>query len=189
MEDIVIIGYGGHAKSVADCIEHSQKYRIVGYTDLFKQRSDYEYLGTDEALDIVFKKGVKKAVVGIGFLGKDNIRETLYRKLKNIGFELPVIIDPSAIVSQGVPIGEGTIIGKNVVINSESVIGKMAIINTGAIIEHECVIGDYVHVAVGAVVCGQVTVGEEAFVGANSTIIQCRNIASKSIIPAGMVIR
>lgn len=189
MEDIVIIGYGGHAKSVADCIERSQKYRIVGYTDLCEQRSDYEYLGTDDALDIVFNKGVKKAVVGIGYLGKDNIRGTLYRKLKNIGFELPVIIDPSAIISQGVSIGEGTIVGKNVVINSGSVIGKMAIINTGAIIEHESVIGDYVHVAVGAVVCGQATVGEEAFVGANSTIIQCRNIAPKSIIPAGMVIR
>lgn len=189
MEDIVIIGYGGHAKSVADCIERSQKYRIVGYTDFCEQRSYYDYLGTDDALDIVFKKGIKKAVVGIGYLGKDSIRGKLYRKLKNIGFELPVIIDPSAIVSQGVSIGEGTIVGKNAVINSESVIGKMAIINTGAVIEHECVIGDYVHVAVGAVVCGQVMVGEGTFIGANSTIIQCQNVAPKSIIPAGMVIR
>lgn len=189
MEDIVIIGYGGHAKSVVDSIERAHKYRIVGYTELREQQSDYNYLGTDEALYEIYNSGVRNAVVGIGYLGKDNIRVSLYRKLKDIGFELPVIIDPSAIVSQGVSIGEGTIVGKNAVINSDSVIGKMAIINTGAIIEHESVIGDYVHVAVGAVVCGQATVGEEAFVGANSTIIQCRNIAPKSIIPAGMVIR
>ena len=33
MEDIVIVGFGGHAKSIADCIERMGKYRIVGYTD------------------------------------------------------------------------------------------------------------------------------------------------------------
>lgn len=189
MEDIVIIGYGGHAKSVVDCIERSHKYRIVGYTELREQQSDYNYLGTDEALYEIYNSGVRNAVVGIGYLGKDNIRAMLYRKLKDIGFKLPVIIDPRAIVSQNVSIGEGTIVGKNAIINSESVIGKMAIINTGAIIEHECEIGDYVHIAVGAVICGQVKVGQESFVGANATVIQCQEIGPKRIIPAGMVIR
>ena len=183
MEDIVIIGYGGHAKSVVDSIERAHRYRIVGYTELREQQSDYNYLGTDEALYEIYNSGVRNAVVGIGYLGKDNIRAMLYRKLKDIGFKLPVIIDPRAIVSQNVSIGEGTIVGKNAIINSESVIGKMAIINTGAIIEHECEIGDYESDI------GQVKVGQESFVGANATVIQCQEIGPKRIIPAGMVIR
>ena len=28
MEDIILVGYGGHAKSVADCIERKKEYRI-----------------------------------------------------------------------------------------------------------------------------------------------------------------
>lgn len=33
MEDIILVGYGGHAKSVADCIERKNEYRIIGYTE------------------------------------------------------------------------------------------------------------------------------------------------------------
>ncbi len=63
----------------------------------------------------------------------------------------------------------------------------MAIINTISLIEHECVVGDFSHVAVAAVLCGQV--GEAAFIGANSTIIQCRKIEPGKIVPAGVTIR
>ena len=65
----------------------------------------------------------------------------------------------------------------------------MAIINTKALVEHECVVGDFAHIAVGAVLCGQVVVGEGAFVGANATVIQCREIGSNEIVPAGEVVR
>ena len=42
MDDIILVGYGGHGKSVADCIERTKKYRIVGYTDLEQQESMYK---------------------------------------------------------------------------------------------------------------------------------------------------
>ncbi|WP_156032724.1 hypothetical protein [Selenomonas sp. FC4001] len=42
MEDIVLVGFGGHAKSVADCIEREGKYHIAGYTDVKLQ-----VIGTD----------------------------------------------------------------------------------------------------------------------------------------------
>ena len=33
-EKIVLIGFGGHAKSVIDSIEASGEYKIAGYTDI-----------------------------------------------------------------------------------------------------------------------------------------------------------
>ena len=33
MEDIILVGYGGHAKSVADCIERKNEYRIINVKD------------------------------------------------------------------------------------------------------------------------------------------------------------
>lgn len=189
MEKIVIVGYGGHAKSVADCIKRIGLYQIEGYTDLEEHSSEFKYLGTDDNLQSIFDSGVKKAVVGVGYLGKGELRQQLYAKLKEIGFELPVIIDPSAIVSDTAIIGEGTVVGKCAVVNAEARIGRMTILNTMSLVEHECIVEDFSHIAVGTVLCGQVKVGKAAFVGANATIIQCKEIKQCEIIPAGTTIR
>ena len=189
MEDIILIGYGGHAKSVADCIERQGYYRIIGYTDIEENESVYKYLGTDDVLQKYYEQGVANAVVCVGFLGKGYIREEIYRKLKDIGYNLPVIKDPSAIISSSALIGEGTFIGKRAVINAEANIGKMVIVNTMALVEHECVVEDFSHIAVSAVLCGQVSVGRAALVGANATVIQGRQVCPRQIVPAGTVIR
>lgn len=36
MENILLVGYGGHAKSIADCIERQGIYKIAGYTDIIQ---------------------------------------------------------------------------------------------------------------------------------------------------------
>ena len=189
MENILLVGYGGHAKSIADCIERQGNYRIAGYTDSMQRESPYQYLGTDERLQECYDNGIKKAVIGVGYLGKGKIRETIYDTLKQIGFELPVISDPSAIISSTASVGEGTFIGKNVIVNSEAYVGRACIINTQALVEHECKIDDFSHIAVSAVLCGQVQVGRAAFIGANATVIQCMNIPAGCMIPAGVVVR
>lgn len=190
MEDIVLVGFGGHAKSVADCIERQGLYGIAGYTDeKICAECKYPYLGTDDELEKIFNRGVKKAAVCVGYLGKGEVRQKIYERLKKIGYNLPVIADKSAIVSESAVIGEGTFIGKDAVINAEACIGKMAIINSKALIEHECVVGDFAHVAVAAVLCGQVKVGTAAFIGANATVLQCIWVDDGALIPAGVTVR
>lgn len=189
MEEIILVGYGGHAKSMADAIERSGQFHIAGYTDSRERDCEYVYLGSDEELGIYQKKGILNLAICIGYLGRGSIRERLYRNLKRQGFSFPVIIDPSAVISERALIGEGAFIGKGAVINSEAEIGKMCIINTAAVIEHECQVGDFSHISVGAVLCGQVRIGKAAFVGANATIIQCQRIGERETVPAGMTIR
>lgn len=184
-----MVGYGGHAKSIADCIERQGEYEIVGYTDPIRHDSPYRYLGTDAILQTCRESGVSNAVLCLGYLGKGVVRQNLYYHLKELGFLLPLIADPSAIISGSAEIGEGVFIGKSAIINAEAKIGRMAIINTKALIEHECIVGDFTHVAVGAVLCGQVEVGKGALIGANATVIQQRKIADYQIVPAGAVVR
>lgn len=188
MENIVLVGFGGHAKSVADCIERQGKFCIAGYTENEKKDSKYRYLGTDDVLPELYDSGIHYAFACVGYLGKGAIRNRIYNELKNIGFNLPVIIDPSAIVSNSAQIGEGVFIGKDAVINAEAIIGKMAIINTKALIEHECIVGDFSHIAVGAVLCGQTRVGKESLIGANATVVQDVKIADNVIVGAGAVV-
>ena len=189
MESIILVGYGGHAKSVADSIKRQNKYNIVGYTDIKDSKCEYKYWGTDDMLIPLYKSGIKNAAIGIGYLGKGTLREKLYVALKEIGYNLPLIVDPTAIISESAHIHEGTFIGKNSIINADASIGCCCIINTGAIVEHECRVGDFTHVAVSSVLCGQVNIGKSCLVGANATIIQCVSIADRTIVPAGEVVR
>ncbi|WP_276951198.1 acetyltransferase [Acetatifactor muris] len=188
MEDIVLIGGGGHALSIADTIINGKKYEIVGYTDVADVHSPLRYLGTDEILECLLDRGVINAAITVGYLGKSSIRDRLYYRAKQAGFRLPKIIDPSAVVSGTADVGEGVFIGKNAVVNAGAKIGKMCIINTGAIIEHNNQIGEYSHIAVGATLCGDVRVGEHTLIGANATIIQGVHIGMNTIIGAGSVV-
>ncbi len=186
---IVIVGFGGHAKSLADSILSDGKYEIAGYTDIEeKDVPNIPYLGTDDELKSIFDSDVKNAAVGVGFIGNSDIRDNLYDRLISIGFELPVIIDPSAIIALEAQIGEGSFIGKRAVINVGAKIGRMCIINTGSIIEHENLIGDFTHIAVGATLCGNVSVGDHCMIGANSTVIQGVHIGCYSTVGAGAVV-
>lgn len=193
MEDIILLGFGGHAKSVIDCIERQGKYRIIGFLDKEERGKisyrGYEVVGEDDDLPRFYDQGIRNAFVTVGFLGQSTVRNRLYDKLKQIGFRLPNIIDPSAVVAGDAVLGEGNFIGKLVMLNADVKIGSMCIINSGAMIEHECRVGDFSHVSVGTVLCGEVTVGRETFVGAGSTLIQGITVGDHCIVAAGTTLR
>lgn len=193
MEKIVILGNGGHAKSLVDIIEREKRYEIAGYVvnenDSDMPDAKYPRLGGDAKLRQIFQSGVKNAAVGVGYMGNSGLREKLWEQLKQIGFFLPVICDPSAVLAGDIGIGEGSFIGKGSIVNANASIGKMCIINTGAIIEHDCEVEDFSHISVGSVLCGNVKVGAASFVGAGATVIQGVSIGRGCVIGAGTTIR
>lgn len=194
MEKILIIGMGGHAKSVIDVLEKEKEFEIIGYVvnDMKgKEPKDNKYpvIGNDADLKNLYESGIKNAAMGIGFLGKSNIRKKLWYKLKRIGFRFPVICDSTVVLANDIEMDEGCFLGKGVIVNAGTVIERMSIINTGAIIEHECHIGAFTHISVGSVLCGNVIVEEQSFIGANATIIQGIYIGKECIIGAGVTVR
>lgn len=193
MEKMIILGKGGHAESLADIVERENKYEIAGYVinDSYQQagKEKYPVLGGDMELERIFQSGIRNAALGIGYLGKSDLREKLWNKLKMIGFSLPVICDPTAILAENVQLGEGTMVGKGAIINANASVGKMCIINTGAIVEHGCIVEAFSHISVGSVLCGEVWVGKASFVGANATVIQGKKIGNHCIVGAGTTVR
>lgn len=192
MEDIIILGYGGHAKSIVDIVEQEGIYNIKGFvTPTGREVDNYRghgVIASDKELPVLYDQGIKNAIIGIGFMGNSKVRNQLYNELKKIGYYLPTVIDNTAIIAKDVSIEEGTVVGKGCIINSDSRIGKMTIINTHTVIEHECRIGAFSHIAVSSVLCGGVKVGNETFVGANTTVKQGVEIGNNVIIGMGSVV-
>ena len=171
-EQIVLIGGGGHCKSVIDVIELEDRYTIAGIIDkkelLGQDVLGYKVIGCDDDLEKLFKK-YKCAVVTIGQIKSNALRVKLFTKLKNIGYRLPVIISPLAYVSKHSVIEEGTVVMHQALINASVKVGKNSIINTKALIEHDSVVENHCHISTGAIINGGVTVKEGTFFGSNST--------------------
>lgn len=191
MDKIVVIGGGGHAKVVISILKKIYKYKIYGYTDPVDKGDilSIPYLGKDTILqDLINKKDVRLAVIGIGQLGDSLIRQKKVHELKNMGYEFPKIISPQAILNEDVFIADGTVVMDNVTINTGVTIGGYCIINTGSIIEHDCVLGEHVHLAPGTIISGGVKIGKNVFVGAGSTIIHSIYVNDNCIIGAGALV-
>lgn len=186
---ILLIGGGGHCVSVLCALKRNGTYQKIGIVTLeVRNVFDVPVVGTDDDLPRLISEGYDSAFLSIGGVGSASLRRALYQKLKQIGYHVPNIIDPSAVIGEHVSFGEGIFIGKNAVINAGSRIDCGAIINTGAIVEHECVIEEYAHVAPGSVICGAVRIGKDAYIGANSTVIQCLQIGENTVVGAGSVV-
>lgn len=189
---ILLIGGGGHCKSVLDSLLELNKYLEVGIIDkkdnIGSSVLGVPVVGCDDDLPVLFKDGYKYAFVTVGSIGNPSLRIKLYNVLSEIGYEIPSIIDFSAKVSKNAKIEQGVFVGKQSLVNAGSFIQKGAIINSGTIIEHDCQIGAFAHIAPGAVLGGGVTIGDNSHIGSNVTIKQQVNIGSNSIIGMGSVV-
>ena len=191
---ILLVGCGGHCRSVLDSVLASCKYDNVGVTAKDKAEAALvgkdpvlaPYLvGSDDDLPRLFREGWRFAFVALGSVGSVKGRQAIAEKLRAIGFSIPVIADPTAVLARSVRLEEGVFIGKLAVVNAGAQIGAFAILNTACVVEHDCRIGVYSHVSPGAVLCGQVTVGDRSHVGAGSVVRQSIRIGDDVLIGAG----
>ena len=185
-EKIVLIGGGGHCHSVIDVIELTNKYEIIGIIDtkenIGKKVLGYEIIGCDDDLETIFLS-CKNALITVGQIKTSDLRIKLFDKLKDIGFNFPVIISPIAYVSKHAIIDEGTVIMHHALVNANVKIGKNCIINSKALIEHDCTVGNNCHISTASVLNGGVIVKENSFFGSNATSKQ--SIEISGFIKAG----
>lgn len=189
---ILLIGGGGHCRSVLDSLLELDGFSNIGIIDkkenIGKKILGVPVIGCDEDLPKLFTDGYEYAFVTVGSIGNPNIRIKLFNTLYDIGFKIPNIIDSTAVVSISVNMKMGIFVGKNAIINAGATINKGSIINSGAIIEHDCLIGEFVHIAPGAVLSGEVQIGDNTHIGANCVIKQQLKIGSNSIIGMGSAV-
>ena len=176
MKSIYIYGASGHGLVVADIA------RACGYENIiFIDDGDNDYLTFDEIKN-------NKNIPIILAIGSNLIRELLFGKVENSGFEVVTLIHPSSIVSSSASIGKGTVIMPNVVVNANAIVGKGTILNTSCIIEHECIIDDFVHISPNVALAGNVRVGKLTHIGIGSNVIQGIIIGNNAIIGAGSTV-
>ena len=188
---LVLIGGGGHCKSIISSINKSlfSDVVIVDSPEMVGKSVDgVSIVGTDDDLPQLYADGYHNAFVAVGSVSSSQKRMHIVTSLSKIGFAFPSIIDSTAVIAESALIGNGVFIGKNAVINAGSKIWDFAIINTGVIVDHDCTIGEYVHLSPGTVLSGMVSVGKNTHVGTGCSVKQGVSIGDNTTVGMGSVI-
>ena len=192
MKKIVLIGGGGHCKSVIDVIEQEGQFNIEGIVDvaelLGSEILGYPVLGTDDDIPKLAKK-YKNAIITVGQIKSPKLRIKLFDLAVKSGFTMPKIISPNAYISKHSSIGNGVVVMHNAIINANSSIGDNCIINSKALVEHDCKISSHCHISTNATINGGAMVGSGSFVGSNATTKELAVIKDNSFIKAGSLIK
>ncbi len=189
---IIIIGGGGHAKSLIDLINSTRSYKIVGIVDpnikIGTKILDIKVLGTDNKLNYFRKMGIKFLALGLGSEGNNQKRFRLWKKFVDKGFRFPKLIHKKSIISKHSLIHDGVQVFANSVINAGSVIRDISVINTHSVVEHDCKIGLNVFTGIGVKICGRTKIDNNVFLGANSCILPKIKIEKNALIAAGALV-
>ena len=192
MKKIVLIGGGGHCKSVIDVIEQQGQFNIEGIVDvaelLGSEILGYPVFGTDDDIPKLASK-YKNAIITVGQIKSPKLRIKLFDLAVKSGFTMPKIISPNAYISKHSSIGNGVVVMHNAIINANSSIGDNCIINSKALVEHDCKISSHCHISTNATINGGAMVGSGSFVGSNATTKELAVIKDNSFIKAGSLIK
>ena len=185
---LLILGASGHGKVAGDCARAAGLWpELVFYDDRWptlKMCGPWPVVGTGETLLSERRKNDQ----GFVAIGNAPTRLAWLGRMGSAGIPVATIKHPRAILSEGVTLGEGSLVVAGAVINIDVRVGKGCIINTGATVDHDCVLADGVHICPGAHLAGEVQVGVSSWIGIGSSVCQCIRLGSGVTVGAGAVV-
>lgn len=189
---LILIGAGGHAHSCIEVIEQHDRYRIMGLVGLREELNSvhlgYEVIATDDEL-AQLSKSIPYAFITIGHIRTARHRMRLYLQAAHCGFQIPVIIAPTAYVSRHARIGSGSIVMQGAIVNGGASVGENSIINTRSLLEHDTKVADHCHISTGSILNGGVSVEEGSFIGSGCVVKEGVSIGRNCLVGIGLTVR
>jgi sugar O-acyltransferase (sialic acid O-acetyltransferase NeuD family) len=189
-QSLVVFGAGGHAKSLIDLVRSSTGYEPLCVADDAPAGADV--LGVPvvaaSALEALREHGLRYAVNAVGAIGRVQSRIDVGRRLDELGFELPELVDATAFVAASASVAAGAQVFAGAAVCSAAEVGRSAIVNTGAIVSHDCRVGAFTHIAPGALLAGAAEIGEGTLVGMGVTVDIGVRIGDGAIVGNGAVV-
>lgn len=179
---LCVLGFGGHARSVADVA------LAAGVEDLVfidaNARPGESFAGFP-ALSSFEQRPADRLLTYFPALGDNLLRQGL---IGDASLPFVTLISPTASIGRQSVVGMAVLIAHHAHVGPSAAIGMGAIINTGAIVEHESVVGDFSHVAVNAAVGGRSRLGRRVLLGAGAVVINGISVCDDVLIGAGSTV-
>jgi sugar O-acyltransferase (sialic acid O-acetyltransferase NeuD family) len=181
---LLILGFGGHARSVGDvALDLGIEALAFVATDA---RSGEEFAGFPVRSTI--PEVLEDGWTVFPAAGSNTERQTQVEEISTLALPLDQLVSKRAYVGAGAIVLPGTFIAHHSHVGPMASIGRGVIINTAAVVDHESVVGDFSHIAINATVAGRCRIGRRVFVGAGATVIDRVSIVDDVVIGAGAAV-
>ncbi|MFJ1253090.1 acetyltransferase [Cupriavidus sp. CuC1] len=188
MKRLLIVGGGGHGRSVAEALLAADQYRLAGFVDdafpVVPHIWEWPVLGATPDL----AKCRDHAEVAIVAIGNNRVRENLHRALRAAGFDLATVVHPKAIVSARAVIGAGVAVMAGAIVGTEARLGEGVIVNCGAVVDHHCRVDDFGHLGANAGMAGGSVLGRGAWMQAGSVLGYGVEVAAEAVLQPGQAV-
>lgn len=143
--NLLILGAGSHGTELRELARSLHVFRRV------------EFLDDDPAKGALgpcahLEQYVREFPIAIPAVGDQVLRMRWMEALTKAGFVLPVLIHPTAVVSENAVIGYGSVVAARATVGPGAVVGKGCIISSGATIGRNVELPDWTLVDCGQVV-------------------------------------
>lgn len=192
MKKIVLAGNAISADIINAYLKQDSRYNVLAAT----VDDEYVEAGSVEGLPSVGLSRLKDSfpatdvsiIMAMGYGNLNQVRESMYHRLKEMGYTIETYIHPDAKVYSEHPVGEGSVILPNAVIEPHVRVGNNCAVWCNVTLAHHCIVEPNCWVASGAVVSGQATIKRNCFIGVNATIVNKVVVAEYNIIGGGALI-
>lgn len=184
---VILIGAGGHARSVMDIALENDEYDFAGCLSNTGEKDvlGIPIIGGDEMLPELIQDGVKHFFVAIG---DNKIRNKIFNRCISLGMTPVNIVSKTATVSKRAKIGGGVCILHHAVVHVNAEIGDNCIINTGATVDHDCKVGKSAHISAESLICGFSHVGEGTLIAPGVTVRDRMNVGNWCVVGLGAAV-
>ncbi|MCY1391462.1 UDP-N-acetylbacillosamine N-acetyltransferase [compost metagenome] len=181
---LLILGFGGHARSVAD-VALASGYRQLIFVDQ-NAREGESFAGFPVVKSVA--GSLPPDWAGFPASGDGHRRQSQCDQIRSMGLALATLISPTATTGPDCTICEGSFVGHHAHVGPAARIGAGCIVNTAAVVEHECTVGDYSHISVNSTMAGRSSIGRLCMLGAGAILIDGLSIGDNVTIGAGGVV-
>lgn len=182
---LLVVGAGGHGRSVAEAAELSGEFEVVGFLDDSLPAGE-TVLGLPVLGPVAsmanHRATADQATVAIG---NNAVREKLMQLLAEAGFEWATVVHPRAIVSPSAVLGDGCAVLAGAIVGTEARLGVGSIVNGGAVVDHHATVEDFGHLGVNASMAGGTVLGREAWMQAGAALGYGVKVAAGEVLLPG----
>lgn len=189
MKSLIIVGAGGFGRETAWLVERinavTPTWNLLGFLDDSPQNQGKLVNGYPVLGPVTSAESYPEAYF-VCAIACTRVRRLIIHKLGAVRYA--TLIDPAAILSDRVTVGEGSIICARAVLTVDISVGRHSILDVACTVGHDTTLRDFVTLYPAANVSGSIDIGCGCELGTGSQVIQQLRIGENTIIGAGAVV-
>lgn len=192
MTKVILAGNAITADILYSYLRADSRYEVVGLTvdDEFIDQGSvdgFAAVGLSQVKER-FAPQTCRVVMAVGYNDLNRVRESLFLRLKAMGYAVETYVHPAAQVCSSHALGEGCVVLPSAVIEPHARVGANSMVWSNVTLAHHSSIAEHCWIAAGTVISGQASVLRNSFIGVNATVVNEVTVGEYNIVGAGALI-